>query len=50
MTLHFQTKQNNTYFWIETILLNQYETQFDVFIYAMEASWLRQSYVSLEQS
>ena len=49
MTIHFLTKQNNTYFQIETIILNQQETPCNVFIYAAQAGWLSQSYVSLKQ-
>lgn len=48
MTIHFLTK-NNTYFQIETIILNQQETPCNVFIYAVQAGWLSQSYVSLKQ-
>ena len=36
MTIHFLTK-NNTYFQIETIILNQQETPCNVFIYAVQA-------------
>lgn len=49
MTIHFLTKQNNTYFQRQTIILNQQESPCNVFIHAVQAGWLSQSYVSLKQ-